>query len=182
MSQTGLIQYNPEKEVEWVLKLCLIGSSQLKTTLSRRVADNKFDVNYMPTLGVDIKTKRITVDNQRIKLILMDTASQELFGENLGRTYYEGASACIIFFEKHDDDSFSAVPDWIKDFRSVSDCPIVLVGIITDAPEQVSYASARKYALYWGLEFYAIKSSDTLFFEDILINAVKLYFQKISSS
>ncbi|MFX0150958.1 MAG: Rab family GTPase, partial [Candidatus Hodarchaeota archaeon] len=126
---------------EWVLKICLIGSSELKTTLSRGIAENKFNTNYMPSLGVDIKTKQIIVDNQRIKLILMDTAYQELFGDNLRKSYYEGASAYIIFFEKHNDNSFAAVPDFIEDVREVSmDIPIVLVGIITEAPEKVPYA------------------------------------------
>ncbi|MFX0052412.1 MAG: hypothetical protein ACFE8U_14095, partial [Candidatus Hermodarchaeota archaeon] len=147
------------------------------------IAENRFDTNYLPTLGVDIATKRIRIDNNQIKLIIVDTAYQELFGDNLRKSYYEGASACIIFFEKHNDDSFATVPDFIEDIREVSmDIPIVLVGIITEAPEKVPYAYARKYALYWGLDLYTIKSSDNLFFEDILINAVKLYFQKISSS
>ena len=56
------------------------------------------------------------------------------------------------------------------------------VGIITDDPEQMSYTSARKYALYWGMEFYAINVTDGPYFEAILKDLVQLHLQKISSS
>jgi GTPase SAR1 family protein len=53
-------------EDEWVLKICSTGSYLVgKTSLIRRYAENKFDTNYIPTLGVDITTKRIVVDNQQ---------------------------------------------------------------------------------------------------------------------
>ncbi|MHA2075853.1 MAG: Rab family GTPase, partial [Candidatus Hodarchaeales archaeon] len=81
--------------------ICAIGSSDLeKTTLIRRFAEGKFTTNYLPTLGVDITTKKIQVDDNNIKLILVDTAGQEFFGK-LRPSYYRGASACTIFFSLH---------------------------------------------------------------------------------
>ena len=83
---------------EYVLKICAIGSGNVgKTSLIRRFAEGKFTMNYLPTLGVDITTKHLTVDNNLVKLILVDTAGQEFFGK-LRPSYYRGASACLIIF------------------------------------------------------------------------------------
>jgi len=117
---------------EYLFKICAIGSPNMpKTSLIRRYAENKFDKNYLPTLGVDITTKKIRIDNYNVKLILVDTAGQEFFGK-LRPSYYRGASACMIFFLIEDKLSISAIPNWIAEFRkyiSSKDIPIMLLGI-----------------------------------------------------
>ena len=162
-----------------ILKICLTGSSELKTVLARRLADNKFRSSYRPTIGVDITTKRVTVDEHQIKLLLVDTAYQEYFGK-IRRAYYEGGFAAIVFFEKHDDDSFAKVPFWVEEVRRDigEGLIVVLVGIITEKPEKVRHVTARKYALYWGLEFYAIKSTDEYSFEDLLKDITKQFLEE----
>ena len=48
---------------EYLLKICAIGSGAVgKTSLIRRFAEGKFTRNYLPTLGVDITTKKIQID------------------------------------------------------------------------------------------------------------------------
>ncbi len=117
---------------EYLLKICAVGSSHTgKTKIIRHFTENKFTINYLPTLGVDISTKTIQVDNKTVKLILVDTAGQEFFGK-LRPSYYRGASACMIFFSLNDRLSFDSVPDWLKEFRyHVPDAsvPISLIAI-----------------------------------------------------
>lgn len=163
-----------------ILKICLTGSSKLKTALARRTADNKFSFSYTPTIGVDITTKRVTINDCHVKLLLVDTMYQDYF-QKIRRAFYEGGFAVIIFFEKHDDDSFAKVPFWVEEVRRrIGENPIVvLVGIITEQPEKVRHFTARKYALYWGLEFYAIKSTDEYSFEDLLKDITKRYLEKV---
>lgn len=97
----------------------------------RQFAEGKFTTNYLPTLGVDITTKKIEVDNKRIKLILVDTAGEEFFGK-LRPSYYRGASACTLFFSLNDRNTFDTIPNWLAEFRKhISDLkvPISLVAI-----------------------------------------------------
>ena len=122
---------------EYLLKICAIGSGDVeKTTLIRKFAENKFDGNYLPTLGVDITTKKIEVDNKPIKLILVDTAGQEFFGK-LRPSYYRGASACTIFFNQNDRRSFEAVPSWWREFKKYipSSVPVALLCVTSDCEE-----------------------------------------------
>lgn len=157
-----------------------MGSSELKTNLTRTVAENKFSTSYLPIHGVDITTKRIIVKNQIVKLLVVDVAYQDYFGK-LRQAYYQGACAFIIFFEKHDDSSFGAVPTYVEEIQRhlPASVPMILIGLITDDPEKVPYTYARKYALYWGLDFQAIKSTDELSFEAILKELIRRIFEKM---
>jgi small GTP-binding protein len=110
-------QKNRKNTNEYLLKICAIGSGNTgKTIFIRAFAENKFDTNYLPTLGVDITTKRITVDDNPVKLILVDTAGQEFFGK-LRPSYYRGASAVLIFCNINDRNSIVEIPNWIKEYR-----------------------------------------------------------------
>jgi small GTP-binding protein len=127
----------PSKD-EYLLKICIIGNPQeIKTAMVRRFAEGKFIPNHLPTLGVDITTKKIQVDNNTVKLILVDTAGHEFFGK-LRPSYYRGASAVIITFDKGDEQSFEAVRAWYMEFRNHipdSTVPIALVGFLTGPPK-----------------------------------------------
>ncbi|MFX0052411.1 MAG: Rab family GTPase [Candidatus Hermodarchaeota archaeon] len=135
-------------ENEYLLKICVIGRTKLKTKLVRRFAGAKFDTNYLPTQGVDIITKKINIDNNQIKLILFDTAGQEFFGK-LRPSYYRGASAATIVFDKSDLKTFKSVPDWLAEFRNqIPDIsiPITLVGIRNEAEEKLTTEEAQVLA------------------------------------
>jgi len=141
----------PESQNEYLLKICAIGSGSVgKTSLIRRFAEGKFTTNYLPTLGVDITTKKINIDNNKVKLILVDTAGQEFFGK-LRPSYYRGASACLIMFALNEKTSYDAIPTWLAEFRKHipdANIPIALAGNKKDLVDQrkVSYEEAKKLA------------------------------------
>jgi GTPase SAR1 family protein len=102
---------------EYLLKICIIGScDKLKTKFVRKYAEDKFDGDHSPTLGVDISTKKIIAKDTKTKLILVDTPSPKFFGK-LRPNYYRGASAGIIVFDKSDRESFEKVTFWLEDLR-----------------------------------------------------------------
>jgi small GTP-binding protein len=146
---------------EYLLKICVIGSGGVKkTSLIRSFAEGKFETDYLPTLGVDITTKKIQVNNNTVKLILVDTAGQEFFGK-LRPSYYRGASACSLFFNKSDPETFRSIPDWLAEFRrNIPDesIPIALVGIINNS-EHVTTKEGKKLAKKYNLNYYEAKST-----------------------
>ncbi len=118
-SREPFIKYSSPKEEknEYLLKICVVGTpSELKTNLIRQFAEGKFTTNYLPTLGVDITTKKIQVDDSYVKLIIVDAAGQEFFGK-LRPSYYRGASGAIIVFESNEEGDISIPLEWIKEFR-----------------------------------------------------------------
>jgi small GTP-binding protein len=129
-----------------------------KTSLIRRYAEDKFDGNYLPTLGVDITTKKITVKDVQTKLILVDTAGQEFFGK-LRPNYYRGASACLILFALNDRTTYEAVPGWLEEFQKhipTPDIPIALAGNKKDLEKErvVTEIEAHKLAESLNMKYY----------------------------
>jgi hypothetical protein len=84
----------------FMFKICCMGAKK-KTELIRKIVSGKFTTNYLPTLGVDITTKRINTRGIISNVIVVDTAGQEFFGK-LRPSYYRGASVGIIFVEEEE--------------------------------------------------------------------------------
>ncbi|MHA2326704.1 MAG: Rab family GTPase [Promethearchaeota archaeon] len=136
-----------QKNNEYLLKICGIGSvSELQTAFIRSFAENKFDRNDLPILGVDITTKRIEIEGNLIKLILVNVAGEEEFKENRP-AYYRGASALIIFFDKGDRQSFNDILEWKKEFKTMitSPIPMIIVGFQAET-EEVTTEEAKHLA------------------------------------
>lgn len=173
----------------WVLKICSTGSYQVgKTSLIRRYAENIFETNYIPTIGVDITTKRITLESgQVIKLILMDTAGQEVFGK-LRRTYYDGCVGCLIVYDITKRETFESLNHWIEDFRSVkseTDVPISIIGNKIDLEDErvVSTQEGKDFANEHNVSFYecSAKLGGELI-PQIYVNLVREYLVSIGES
>ncbi|MCK4849375.1 MAG: hypothetical protein KAT16_10130, partial [Candidatus Heimdallarchaeota archaeon] len=73
---------NKGKKGDYLLKIVALGSGNVqKTKIIRKYANDQFDGNYMPTLGVDITTKKIKIKGTYVKIIIVDAAGQEFFGK-----------------------------------------------------------------------------------------------------
>ncbi|MFX0124897.1 MAG: Rab family GTPase [Candidatus Hodarchaeota archaeon] len=142
----------------WVLKICSAGSYQVgKTSLIHRYAEGKFIHDYLPTIGVDITTKKITVDDHQVKIVLVDTAGEEYFGK-IRKTYFEGAFGCIIVYDITREETFTELDRWISDFRSVvgDDAAISIIGNKIDLEDLrcVTPEQGQKIAKQYGVPFY----------------------------
>lgn len=79
-------------------------------SLLLRFTEDNFDPEQTLTIGVDFKTKRITVDDSTIKLAIWDTAGQERF-RTLTPSYYRDAQGAILVY----DVSFSKLKNWLNE-------------------------------------------------------------------
>ena len=92
-----------------------------------RFTDDMF-VHQTSTLGVDFKTKAITLMWQRVRLQLWDTNGQERF-RSITRSYYRGAHGVALVFDTTDPTSFANVTRWVADIRqhkTVEDIAIII--------------------------------------------------------
>lgn len=155
---------------EYMLKICVLGSvSELKTEFIHFFAEGKFNLHYvkeviMPTLGVDISIKIINVDDNEVKLILVDTAGQEFFGK-LRPSYYRGASVATILFDKCDRQSFETLPNWLREFQKYigPDVSITLVGLITQCEEnsqEIPSEKGSKLAALFNMTYFGSSPTD----------------------
>ena len=117
-------------------KIIIIGDHCVgKSTLLTTLIENKF-INNISTIGVDMKTKTVIVDDINIKLNIWDTAGQERF-RNIVSTFYRHAHAIMIVYDITNAESFESIHLWLNDCvkvlgSNITNIPIVLVGNKSD--------------------------------------------------
>ena len=88
-----------------------------KTCILRRFVENKFLKNHLATIGIDFKTKTLTINNQEIKLKIWDTAGQERF-RNITTQYYKGADGIVLVYDVTEESSYEKIKDWMDQILS----------------------------------------------------------------
>ncbi|MHA1944854.1 MAG: Rab family GTPase [Candidatus Hodarchaeales archaeon] len=143
------------KENEFLLKICILSrNSEISSQFGRLIATGFFDKDYSPTLGVDIPTRKIIVNGDTIKLIIVITRGEEFFGK-LRPNYYRGASAAILLFDKGDRKSFEGISDLLNEFKQhiPHKVPITLVGVKTGS-EKISKEEGQQLAQELELHYF----------------------------
>eukprot|EP01059_Diplonema_ambulator_P010835 TRINITY_DN20865_c0_g1_i1.p1 TRINITY_DN20865_c0_g1~~TRINITY_DN20865_c0_g1_i1.p1 ORF type:complete len:236 (+),score=46.47 TRINITY_DN20865_c0_g1_i1:87-710(+) len=102
-------------------KILLIGDSLVgKSCLITRYADDHFEPNFIATIGVDFKMKRLDLGENSFQLQIWDTAGQERFC-NITRSYYRGCDAIIIVYDLTNRESFLHVEKWLVELEQNAD-------------------------------------------------------------
>lgn len=91
------------------LKFLVVGDSGVgKTSLLVRYCDDTFQTDYLSTIGVDFKIKRIEHNGQPITLNIWDTAGQERF-RNITKSFYKGAHGIVLTYSVTDPISYQHI-------------------------------------------------------------------------
>ncbi len=99
------------------LKYLVVGDSGVgKTSLLVRYCEDSYQADYLSTIGVDFKVKRIELNQKKVTLNIWDTAGQERF-RNITKSFYKGAHGIIVAFSIVDVDSFNHIESWIDQIK-----------------------------------------------------------------
>ena len=130
------------KESILTYKIITIGDTEVgKTAILKRVVSNTFEDYNLPTIGMNLSQKKITLkNNKEIALQLVDTAGQEKY-KSLGKNYFKNAEGVLFVFALNNMQSFEDIPNWIKIFNESSDenlnIPLYLIGNKKDLEEEI---------------------------------------------
>merc|ERR1719421_1110183 len=109
-----------------------------KTSLLMQFCENKFDANFITTIGVDFKWKtfdRVGLDGhkRRLRLQIWDTAGTERF-QAITPTYYRGAMGVVVAYDVTDRSTFKNIRYWVEQLKDHGDAAVrrVLVGNKSD--------------------------------------------------
>jgi len=120
------------------LKIIVAGAKDVgKTSLIHRFVNDVFQTDTVGTIGVDFMTKRLTLDNQEIRLTLWDFAGEKRF-RSMFPSYCSGASAAIILFDITNRSSFEDLIDWMELITSSTTGKLlkILIGSKHDLADQ----------------------------------------------
>lgn len=109
-------QVNKEK---YGFKIIVIGDPGVgKTSLIRRFADNKFEQNYLPSIGADFTLKIVEFEKVQAILTIWDLGGQSEF-DNIRNFYYYGANAGIMVFDVTRPETYDhLINHWTPQFRA----------------------------------------------------------------
>lgn len=132
------------------LKILIIGESDVgKSSLLLRFTDDVFDPGLAATIGVDFKVKTVSVDGNKAKLAIWDTAGSERF-RTLTPSYYRGAQGAILVYDVSNRQSFQKLDQWLYEldtYSTRSNIVKMLVGNKIDKEGRaVSREEGMKYA------------------------------------
>ena len=117
-------------EPKYTFKILTLGESGVgKTCILRRFVENKFSKNHLATIGIDFKTKTISIKGYEVKLKIWDTAGQERF-RNITNQYYKGADGIILVYDLTNKESMLKIKDWMEQIQqntTSSEIALVLV-------------------------------------------------------
>ena len=146
-------------EPQYTFKILTIGESNVgKTCVLRRFVENKFLKTHLATIGIDFKTKNITIKNKEIKLKIWDTAGQERF-RNITNQYYKGADGIVLIFDITDQNTFDKIQDWMNQINSntqTNEIGLVLIGNKKDLENSriVTYKDGEALGKELGIKYF----------------------------
>lgn len=125
-------------------KVLVIGDPFVgKTSLIRKYTENKFEKNYIPTIGVNLCKHTLALpakpnDDQKRQaaLIFWDIAGQQSF-DKMHMAYFQGAHGVIMVFDVTDPESLDNVTHWREacEKYNVAGAACLLVGNKIDLKE-----------------------------------------------
>ncbi len=132
-----------------IYKVIVVGDPSIgKTSLIRKFVQDQFEVDYIPTVGVNISKQpiEIMVGNKKIKINLMiwDLAGQGQF-YMLHKVYYNGANGIILAFDLTRTYTFTNVKNWHAELMKfgLSSKPMMLVGNKADLKKEIKVSDAH---------------------------------------
>uniref|UniRef100_A0A915K1K8 Uncharacterized protein n=1 Tax=Romanomermis culicivorax TaxID=13658 RepID=A0A915K1K8_ROMCU len=137
--------------VQRFMEIMLIGDSCVgKTCLLIRFKDNAFlHNNFIATVGMDYRIKRIDLDGLKVKLQIWDTAGQERF-RSITHAYYRDADAILLLFDISNRATFEHLRSWLSDAKDNGreTTLMYIIGNKLDlgAQRQVKVEEAEKFA------------------------------------
>jgi len=141
----------------YLFKYIAIGDTGVgKSCLLLQFTDKRFNPEHDLTIGVEFGTHQITVNHDKIKLQVWDTAGQETF-RSITRSYYRNAAGALLVYDISRRDTFLHVTQWLVDAQTHGnkDMIVILVGNKSDIDHlrQVPTEEGQKLAEEKGLLF-----------------------------
>ena len=121
------------------IKLIVLGNTSVgKSSFILKYIEDKFVLNYIATLGIDFKQKKLKLKNgQEVRLRIYDTAGQERF-KSVAISFIKKAEGVILIYDIGNKATFESLEEWIKNIKESGkeNLPIILVGNKCDLPPE----------------------------------------------
>jgi small GTP-binding protein len=144
------------------IRIIVIGDAAVgKTQMMIRYCDNQFNQTGTSTVGVDFKTKSVTLDGIPYKIQIWDTAGQERF-RNIVENYYRRAQGIILVYDVTNADTFQSLNEWFSSIDKYANpnTPVIICGNKTDLPAVIPLDDAESLAQSKGTSIFLTSAAN----------------------
>jgi len=169
-------------KLDYMYKYLFLGETSVgKTSLLIRYSDDIFDSDSLPTLGVDVRYKYVTLENKRIRLDIWDTAGQERF-KNITKNYLHGANGILYVYDITNKESFNKLKTWLNDSKgNISpETEKIIVGNKIDLEDEreVNIDTVKDFGEKHNIDVFEVSAKNGKGVEEIFTHLTKKLFQK----
>jgi small GTP-binding protein len=115
---------------QYFFKISIVGDKAVgKTALIDRYANQKFEEDYIATMGVNITIKDIMLAENKIQLMLWDIGGSEKW-MNVRNMFYKGSNGIILVYDVTRPSTFLNITHYLQDMEETiqKKVPFVLIG------------------------------------------------------
>lgn len=140
-------------------KLVILGDSSVgKSCILNRLKFNFFNDNIESTVGCEFFAKEMEVNNQKLKLLIWDTAGQEVF-RAFTQNFLRCAKIAIIVYSVNCQQSVLNIESWIKEAQKIENILIVIVGNKSDLENKIDNNYLNRYKSIKNVYIYGVVSA-----------------------
>jgi len=130
-----------DKTPKFHLKIIVCGSGAVgKTSLIRRYIHDKFEFNYLMTVGMDPSNRLVEINNDLlVNLVIFDVAGQERF-QMLRDIFFRKANGALLVFDLTRPETLDDLYEWkqqIDDRLGKDRIPNILIGNKSDLEDLI---------------------------------------------
>ena len=140
-------------------KIIFVGDSGVgKTTIIKRIIEEKFNDLNDSSIGVDYYSKDIKFKGDELKLQIWDTAGQEKY-RGLITSYARNAVLAFIIYDISSVETFKSLSKWIDYLNSIEKMKIIICGNKIDLNDiKVDEKDGEEFAKNDGLPFFEVSA------------------------
>ena len=165
-------------------KFLVLGDQMIgKTSVLERYVNNTFKSNYLTTIGMDKRFKRLEVNNKDVDIFITDTAGEERF-RSLTKMFYKGADGIFVGFSLLDPKTLESINYWIQQINEncSKEYPIslVLFGNKCDDKENIKVKKEEIDAIKnkYDLTYFETSAKDNINIQNLFEYLIKTTIKK----
>lgn len=156
-------QIASSREYDYLFKFQVIGDSGVgKSCLILRFTENTFTHDYISTLGIDFRIRKIDYQDRTLRLHVWDSVGQERF-RAIRNENYRGLHGIALTYDISDPESFHNIQVWKNEVEKYGNeyNRLILVGTkadLNDTERKVSYEEGLELAQKLGIPFIEVSA------------------------
>ena len=165
------------------IKIITLGETEVgKSSFIIKYVEGKFSSNYMSTLGLDFRQKKIELeDGKEINLQLFDTAGQERY-KSISSNLIKKANGILLIYDISNKTSFNSIGKWMESIEEISSSNtiVILIGNKSDLEDerQVKREEGERTAKEYNIPFYETICKTGINIDEVFLRITKEILNK----